>query len=71
MRKYTLKELRNAVALGVAEDITSLQHPIPTNYEKIGYSTGVYGINGRLIRDVNTGTLYAITSRSTTLFMVF
>ena len=49
MRKYKLKELRELVRLGVAENYTNK----PSEYiytlrrlEKVGYSTGVYGING-------------------------
>lgn len=49
MRKYTQKELRQLVRLGVAEDYTNK----PSEYaqtlnrlEKVGYSVGVYGLNG-------------------------
>lgn len=49
MRKYKLKELRELVRLGVAENYTNQ----PSEYiytlrrlEKVGYSTGIYGING-------------------------
>ena len=49
MRKYTLKALRELVRLGVAENYTNK----PSEYiytlrrrEKVGYSMGVYGING-------------------------
>ena len=58
MRKYKLKELRELVRLGVAEDYTNK----PSEYiytlrrlEKVGYSTGVYGINGGLVEDAETG----------------
>ena len=54
MRKYKLKELRDLVRLGVAEDYTNK----PSEYiytlrrlEKVGYSAGVYGINGGLVED--------------------
>ena len=47
MRKYTLRELRELVRLGMAINITeadpkSITEPV----EKIGYSSGVYGLNG-------------------------
>lgn len=52
MRKYTRKELKNMVALGMAEDVTRANNE---DYEKIikredylsqvGYSSGVYGCN--------------------------
>ena len=74
MRKYKLKELRELVRLGVAEDYTNK----PSEYiytlcrlEKVGYSSGVYGINGGLVQDTETGTLYAIIGRCTNLFILF
>ena len=74
MRKYTLKELRELVRLEVAEDYTNK----PDDYiytlrrfEKVGYSSGVYGINGGLVQDTETGTLYAIIGRCSNLFILF
>ena len=51
MRKYTLRELREFVRLGMAVNITeadpkSITEPV----EKIGYSSGVYGLNGGLLQ---------------------
>lgn len=74
MRKYTQTELRQLVRLGVAEDYTNK----PSEYaqalnrlEKVGYSVGIYGLNGGLVQDPETGTLYAIIGRCTNLFIVF
>ena len=74
MRKYTLKELHDLVRLGVAEDYTNK----PREYiytlrrlEKVGYSSGVYGINGGLVQDTETGALYAIIGRCSNLFILF
>lgn len=74
MRKYTQKELHQLVRLGVAEDYTNK----PSDYirtlnrlDKVGYSTGVYGINGGLVQDTETGTLYAIIGRCSNLFILF
>ena len=74
MRKYTQKELRQLVQLGVAEDYTNN----PSEYaqtlnrlEKVGYSVGVCGLNGGVVQDPETGTLYAIIGRCTNLFIVF
>lgn len=57
MRKYTRKELKNMVALGMAEDVTRANNE---DYEKIikredylsqvGYSSGVYGCDGMLLK---------------------
>lgn len=72
MRKYTLKELREYVRLGFATDLTN-EDPdkIPNHYEKIGYSTGIYGLNGGLIQDMESGQYYAILARSSNLFRIF
>ena len=74
MRKYTLKELRELVRLGVAEDYTN--KPSEHIYtlrrlEKVGYSSGVYGINGGLVEDTETGQLYVIIGRCSNLFILF
>lgn len=52
-----MKELRDLVRLGVAEDYTNK----PSEYiytlrrlEKVAYSTGVYGINGGLVQDTDS-----------------
>lgn len=78
MKKYTQRELKTLVRTGAAVNITN--HGI-TDYkalieqekdlEKIGYSSGVYGINGGLLQGQKTGTLYAITARSTAIFIYF
>lgn len=74
MRKYTQKQLRQLVRLGCAEDYTNK----PSEYiytlrrlEKVGYSSGVYGINGGLVEDTETGALYAIIGRCSNLFILF
>ena len=74
MRKYKQRELRELVRLGVAEDYTNK----PSEYiitlrrlENVGYSSGVYGINGGLVQDTETGALYAIIGRCSNLFILF
>lgn len=74
MRKYTQKQLRELVRLGCAEDYTHK----PSEYiytlrrlAKIGYSSGVYGLNGGLVEDMETGTWYAVIGRCTNLFILF
>lgn len=72
MRKYTQKELKNLVAIGAAVDLTNAPaDEIPAYYDRIGYSSGIYGINGGLIQDPKTGKLYAICARNTMLARVF
>lgn len=73
MKKYTLKALKNLIESGAARDITNetnIFDVLPKNYEKIGYSAGMYGINGGLIKDENGG-LYVIKARNSNLFRVF
>ena len=76
MKKYTQKELKNLVSLGVAEDITRGDNDTRENiistegyYTQIGYSAGVYGCNGMLLQGHKTGKLYAITARTTAIFI--
>lgn len=71
MRKLTLKEIRRFIALGMAEDITTKFDEINEPVEKVGYSTGVYGLSGGLLQGRKTGKMYAITARSSTLFRYF
>lgn len=76
MRKYTRKELKNMVALGMAEDVTRANDE---DYERIikkegflsqvGYSSSVYGCNGMLLRGHETGAYYAVTSRTLAIFI--
>ena len=56
---------------GLAIDITTAgdRNAIPENYEKIGVLRGVYGLNGMLLKGLETGKLYAITARSTAIFV--
>lgn len=77
MKKYTQKELRNLVSLNVATDLTHCDHKETTEFiknhtlEKIGYSKGIYGLNGGLVQDVNSGELFAIVGRTIALFTLF
>lgn len=76
MEKYTQKQLKELVKNGIAKDITGADS---IDYEKIrdiegslitiGYSHGTYVLNGLLIKGYKTKQLYAITARSTALFI--
>lgn len=72
MTKYTQKQLREMVRNGVAVDVTnatSRAEAVPEDYKKIGYSLGVYGKNGLLLQGCESGKLYAVTARSSAVFM--
>ena len=71
MKQYKQKDLKALVSSGAAIDITSADEDrIPKHFERIGYSLGVNGMNGGLIQDLDSGLLYAVTSRSSNLFRI-
>lgn len=67
MDKITLKELRRLVKIGAAEEITECKQ-ITERVKQISYSSGVYGLNGALLRGEETGKLYVIIGRISALF---
>lgn len=72
MEKFTQKQLKGLIKEGVAMDITHSKKDIIDNLLKIGvtqvgYSSGIYGCNGMLLKD-NIGKLYAITDSTSNLF---
>ena len=76
MTKYTQRQLKEMVKDGLAEDITygnnDTRRQIEETegyYTQVGYSSGVYGCNGKLLKGNKTGKLYAITSRTTAVFV--
>ena len=69
MRKYTLKHLRELVKDGMAVDVTKADEmSLPKNFERIGYSLGVNGMNGCLVQERDSGRYYAVIGRTSTLF---
>lgn len=73
MRKYTQKDLRAFCRDGIAENITNAdaENYMHRNFEKIGYSRGIYGLNGGLLQDRDTGERFAIIGRTSNLFRFF
>ena len=71
MEKYTKKQLVNFVSTGVAIDVTNAkkQSDIPEHYIQIGYASGIYGCSGMLLKGCDTGKLYAVTSRTTAIYI--
>ena len=71
MERITQKQLKNLVRTGAAIDVTgtTTRAAIPENYTQVGYSCGVYGCNGQLFRGLDSGKLYAITARTTAIFI--
>lgn len=77
MKNYTQKQLKALVNQGKAHDLTGYDFNrmntfIKTHsFNRVGISRGIYGINGGLIQDTETGELYAVTARNSALFMIF
>ena len=78
MRKYVQQEIKALVKIGAAVDISDHDNNARQELEaregwleKIGYSSGAYGVNGGLLKGHNSGTLYAITARTAALFIYF
>ena len=71
MERYTIKQLKSLVSSGAAIDVTYAKErtDIPENYVQIGYASGIYGCNGMLLRGYTSGKLYAITSRTTAIYI--
>ena len=61
----------------IAEDITNYGFDKMNDFRKthtldrIAYSIGVYGLNAGLLKDTESGKLYAITARTSALAMMF
>ena len=71
MEKYTIKQLKSLVNSGAAIDVTysSKKSDIPESYTQIGYASGLYGCNGMLLRGCTSGQLYAVTSRTSAIYI--
>ena len=75
MKKYTRKEIRGYITLGLAEDITTYDFNAMNEFLKnhkidtVGLSYGVNGMNAGLFQDINTGELFAVITRNSALFM--
>lgn len=76
MRKFKQKEFREMARMGMATNITNYsleecQKLNERNLSKEGYSSGIYGINGGLLKDIDTGEFYVITVNNSTLLYFF
>lgn len=78
MEKYTQKQLKGMVKSGIATDVSwvgsyesrkKAMGEEPDGYDQVGYSSGIYGINGMLLKGRTTNKLYAITSRCSAIYV--
>lgn len=67
MKKTTQKDIRWHIQNGYAKEIKA-PGAVAGNLETIAMSFGVYGMNGALLQDMDSGEMYAIPARNTTLF---
>lgn len=74
--KTTLKNIKAMASRCDVEDITYIKFEDAEALRKregyfseIAYSVGVYGVTGKVLQGHNTGNLYAITSRTSAVFM--
>ena len=70
MKKYTQKELRRLVDLGVALNLTKSHDrtDLGERYEQVGYSKGIYGCNGKLLQG-ESGQMYTIIGATSALYI--
>lgn len=75
MRKYTKKELKHIIELGLTVDITTLDSKEIEKIckkeqymEQVGYCCGIYGVSGCMLKGYKTNAYYVITSRNSNLF---
>lgn len=73
MKKTTLKNIKNTEAI----DITTLSFEAVRKIQKeegelkkVVVSRGTYGMTGALLEGYNTGKLYKVCARNSTLFQV-
>jgi len=71
MEKYTIKQLKSLVNSDAAIDVTyaKKQSDIPESYTQVGYVSGIYGCTGMLLQGCDTGKLYAVTGRTTAIYI--
>lgn len=75
MTKYTLKQLKEMVRSGIAADFTKATNKeykeliANGGYTQVGFASELYGCNGKLLKGLKDGKLYAITARSSAIFI--
>lgn len=72
IKRMKQSEIKNLVAMNIAKDITyeSAEYFETHNFDVLNISMGTYGTNGALLKDRESGEIYAIVNRSTNLFRV-
>lgn len=75
--KTTQSEIRNYIKQGYARDTTTMKvetikeiKESEKYFDEVTYSMGVYGVNGLLLKGHNTGNMYAITKRTSAIYVI-
>ena len=66
--RTTQKEIKRLVKVGAAIELTDTATIPAGRLETVALSFGIYGMNGGLFRDYESGQLYAIPRRDGILF---
>lgn len=66
--KTTQREIKRLIKVGAAIELTDAKTVNAGRLEVVALSFGVYGMNGGLFRDYESGQLYAIPRRNSILF---
>lgn len=66
--KTTQREIKRLIKVGAAIELTDAKTINAGRLEVVALSFGVYGMNGGLFRDYESGQLYAIPCRNSILF---
>lgn len=66
--KTTQRELKHLIKVGAAIELTDTTTIPAGRLETVALSFGMYGMNGGLFRDNESGQLYAIPRRDSMLF---
>lgn len=66
--KITQKEIKRLIKAGAAIELTDTKTVPAGRLNTVTMSFGIYGMNGGLFRDTETGQLYAIPRRDGILF---
>ena len=68
MEKTTQREIKRLIKLGAAIELTDTKTVPAGRLTTVAMSYGVYGMNGAILKDDETGQLYAIPRRDGILF---
>lgn len=66
--RTTQKEIKRLIKVGAAIELTDTATIPAGRLEAVALSFGMYGMNGALFQDAETGQLYAIPCRNSILF---